>query len=95
MSFEEETELRNSYLFKTTSNIKSYYLWTIQSIEKESLETRREWWNTLPEYLEKKEPLCSWIDAIIRKLGYGKSEHRSEKKEYCSKRRPYTFECDI
>ena len=95
LSIEEEVDYRNEYLYQSSKlrKIKSYYLWTENSIEKKSIQQRLQWWKSLEEYQEKKEPLYSWITVIIYKLLMMKN--MDVKTEFCSKRNGDTMMCDI
>lgn len=87
----EEVDLRNEYVLKNAgTRIKSYYLWNEGSLSQLSPEKRIEWWTSLDEYHEKKDPLYKWIEHIIMRLQMSVPET-----EYCSKRQPYTMGCDI
>ena len=100
LSYEEESEYRNAYIFKTTScTIPSYALWTARSIQFETMHQRIMWWINVKKEHQNNSTLVEWIDSIVVRLQFPdikkKSTNDNSVKEYCSKRQPHTFECDI
>ena len=90
LSISEEVDLRNEYVLKNAKTyIKAYYLWDNRSLLSLSRKERVEWWESLDEYVKKKDPTFTWISKIIQRL------QSFSETEYCSKRQPITFECDI
>jgi hypothetical protein len=90
-----EAESRNSILDSNHGKIPSYSLWTDQDIEKESIETRLDWWT----YFEKskndqiKSTVSYWITLIKKQLSQKKNKISTQ--EYCSKRMGDELVCDI
>lgn len=90
-----EAECRNSILYLNHGKIPSYSLWTDQDIEKESIETRLDWWT----YFENskndqiKSTVSYWITLIKKQISQKKNKIITQ--EYCSKRMGDELVCDI
>lgn len=90
-----ESECRNSILYLNHGKMPSYSLWTNEDIEKESIETRLNWWTVMKgvQNDQIKSTVLHWITLIKKQTSQKKNKISTH--EYCSKRMGDELVCDI